>query len=127
MSNALIAGRAYVRNVHTTPAGLAPELDFEPLPVEQARCADGAGTLAPLFFSDEDFDIARAKAICARCALSDQCLAGALERQEAYGVWGGTLLIDGEPVRFARRRGRPAQERIEILAEEIRMPEHLVA
>ena len=33
------------------------------------RCADGNGTLTPLFFSDDLIDIARAKAICAKCAL----------------------------------------------------------
>ena len=32
-----------------------------------ARCADGNGTLTPLFFSDHVLDIARAKAICAKC------------------------------------------------------------
>ena len=37
-----------------------------PLP----RCADGNGTLTPLFFSDDVIDIARAKAICAKCPLS---------------------------------------------------------
>ena len=116
-----------VQLVLTTPAGLHPDLDFEPLPMERARCADGAGTLAPLFFSDDDFDVARAKAICARCPLRAQCLSDALERREAYGVWGGTLLIDGEPARFARRRGRPARHRIEVLADEVRAPEHLVA
>ena len=31
---------------------------------QTARCADGNGTLTPLFFSDENIDIARAKAIC---------------------------------------------------------------
>lgn len=113
--------------VQLTPAGLDPEIGFEPLPTRRARCADGAGTLAPLFFSDDDFDIARAKAICARCALATECLENALARNEAYGVWGGTLLIDGEPVRFARRRGRPARDRIEITADEIRTPAHLVA
>ena len=34
------------------------------------RCADGNGTLTPLFFSDHVLDIARAKAICAKCALA---------------------------------------------------------
>jgi WhiB family redox-sensing transcriptional regulator len=59
-------------------------------PVKQtARCADGNGTLTPLFFSDENIDIARAKAICARCALSTSCLDSALEREEPWGVWGG--------------------------------------
>ena len=43
------------------------------------------------------------------------------------GVWGGTLLIDGEPVRFARRRGRPPAVRIESVVDEVPIPEHLVA
>lgn len=110
-----------------TPAGLDPDTVFEPLPLRRARCADGAGTLAPLFFSEDDIDIARAKAVCAKCMLSESCLQNALDRNEAYGVWGGVLLIDGEPTRFARRRGRPARDRIEIAAEEVPIPAHLVA
>ena len=93
----------------------------------RARCSDGNGTLAHLFFSDEDIDVARAKAICRTCTLSESCLQGALDRQEAYGVWGGVLLIDGEPVRFARRRGRPPLHRIEFVADEVPIPDHLVA
>ena len=50
-----------------------------------ARCADGNGTLAGLFFSDDDYDIARAKAICGPCGLAASCLDGAIERGEAYG------------------------------------------
>ena len=38
------------------------------------RCADGNGTLTPLFFSDDVIDIARAKAICAKCAFATGCL-----------------------------------------------------
>jgi hypothetical protein len=73
-----------------------------PLFIKQtARCADGNGTLTPLFFSDENIDIARAKAICTRCALSASCLDGALEREEPWGVWGGELIENG-------RRGRPS-------------------
>ena len=97
------------------------------LPAGRARCSDGSGTLAPLFFSDDDLDIARAKAVCRSCTISNACLSGALERNEAYGVWGGVLLIDGEPARFARRRGRPPVERIEVVAEEVPIPAHLVA
>lgn len=93
----------------------------------RARCSDGAGTLSHLFFSDEDLDVARAKAICRTCTLKESCLDGALARSEAYGVWGGVLLIDGEPARFARRRGRPPTHRIETVAEEVPIPEHLVA
>lgn len=96
-------------------------------PQGRPRCSDGAGTLAHLFFSDEDLDIARAKAICRTCALSATCFENALARNEAYGVWGGTLLIDGEPVTFARRRGRPPVHRIETVADAVIIPDHLVA
>ena len=78
-------------------------------PVKQtARCTDGNGTLTPLFFSDENIDIARAKAICARCALSTSCLDGALEREEPWGVWGGELIENGRIVLDRRPRGRPS-------------------
>jgi len=36
----------------------------------QARCNDGAATATGLFFSDDLLDIARAKAICAKCTVS---------------------------------------------------------
>ena len=73
-----------------------------------ARCGDGHGTLTPLFFSDELVDIARAKAICARCTLRGPCLTGALERVEPWGVWGGELLENGRIVHDKKPRGRPA-------------------
>src|SRR5262245_47983347 len=72
-----------------------------------ARCADGHATLVHLFFSDDEFDIARAKAICSRCPLRTSCLEGALERREAYGVWGGELLVEGMIIAVKRGRGRP--------------------
>lgn len=31
-----------------------------------------------------------AKAYCRACPVVDDCLAGALQRREAFGVWGGT-------------------------------------
>ena len=73
-----------------------------------ARCGDGHGTLTPLFFSDDIVDIARAKAICARCSLRGPCLTGALERLEPWGVWGGELIESGRIVADKRPRGRPA-------------------
>jgi len=72
-----------------------------------ARCADGNGTLTPLFFSDHVLDIARAKAICSRCALREQCLREALDREEPWGVWGGELLTMGRIVAHKRPGGRP--------------------
>ena len=53
------------------------EFSISTLPV--ARCADGNGTLTPLFFSDHVLDIARAMAICAKCGLrahGDRCTTG---------------------------------------------------
>lgn len=72
-----------------------------------ARCRDGNGTLTALFFSDDVHDIARAKAICAKCPLRIECLARALERAEPWGVWGGELLDGGRIVVVKRPRGRP--------------------
>lgn len=93
-----------------------------------ARCADGNGTLAHLFFSDDEFDIARAKAICGKCGLATPCLAGALERAEVYGVWGGQLVIDGQVVAVKRNRGRPPKTpRPPIVVDEVPLPPHLVA
>lgn len=74
-----------------------------------ARCTDGSGTLTPLFFSDDNVDIARAKAICARCSLTTECLRDALERLEPWGVWGGELLDNGHIVADRRPRGRPSR------------------
>ena len=92
-----------------------------------ARCSDGYGTFADLFFSDDDFDLARAKAICRRCALATSCLEGALARGEAYGVWGGQLLIDGEIAVAPPRRGRPPLKRTELVVDEVPAPPHRVA
>ena len=79
-----------------------------PIAKPVARCGDGHGTLTPLFFSDDIVDIARAKAICARCSLRGPCLTGALERLEPWGVWGGELIENGRIVADKRPRGRPA-------------------
>ena len=93
-----------------------------------ARCADGHGTLTHLFFSDDEFDIARAKAICQRCGLAEACLSGALERAEVYGVWGGQLVVDGVIVAVKRGRGRPPKHpRPVIVVDEVPVPPHLVA
>lgn len=94
----------------------------------RARCSDGNGSMSHLFFSTDDVDIARAKSICSRCALRPECLDGALDRHEPYGVWGGQLLVDGIPVRFAPRRGRPSSTpRVEFVVDEVPLPAHLVA
>jgi len=102
--------------------------DDEPLGTRYARCSDGNGTLSHLFFSDDDFDIARAKAICSKCGLRASCLAGALERGEVAGVWGGELVEDGAVVVLKRRRGRPPKvARPVLVVDEVPVPPHMVA
>jgi WhiB family redox-sensing transcriptional regulator len=88
-----------------------PEPDLEPdeavIQTVGPRCADGNGTLTPLFFSDDLVDIARAKAMCTKCPLRANCLRDALDREEPWGVWGGELLLNGRIVTSKRPCGRP--------------------
>ena len=84
------------------------------------RCADGNGTLTPLFFSDDVIDIARAKAMCGKCPLADTCLSEAIDREEPWGVWGGELLLNGRIVKNKRPCGRPPKvPRPELIIDEL--------
>ncbi len=88
--------------------------------IANGRCADGAGTLASLFFSEDLFEIAQAKAICSNCDMTDRCLSGALTRREPWGVWGGELLMNGKVLAAKRRRGRPPKVRpTELVMDEL--------
>ncbi len=60
-----------------------------------------------LFFAESPQDVEHAKAMCRRCGARIACLAGALERREPWGVWGGELLTCGAIVPGKRARGRP--------------------
>ncbi len=60
-----------------------------------------------LFFAESPSDVELAKALCQECPLRRACLAGALERQEPWGVWGGELFERGVVVPRKRPRGRP--------------------
>ncbi len=91
-----------------------------------ARCNDQAASLAGLFFSDELQDIAKAKLICAQCPVLGECLEGALERREPWGVWGGQLFRNGRVLASKRRRGRPPKHaRPEDELPDIPVPAHL--
>lgn len=54
--------------------------------------------------------LARAQTLCRTCPVTDQCLAGALERREPHGVWGGEIFSNGRVVRHKRARGRPSRD-----------------
>ena len=60
-----------------------------------------------LFFAESPADVELAKALCRTCPVRAACLAGALARQEPWGVWGGELFVQGVVVARKRPRGRP--------------------
>ncbi len=92
----------------------------------EALCQDDTGALTRLFFSDELQDIAEAKRICAQCPVLAECLQGALERREPWGVWGGQLFRNGRVLATKRRRGRPPKNpRPEDEFPEVPIPVHL--
>jgi WhiB family transcriptional regulator, redox-sensing transcriptional regulator len=67
-----------------------PEFAMPPTVLKYAACA---GEDPDLFFPDasqaSDNDTARAKAICARCPVRDECLKWAIDNQQIHGIWGG--------------------------------------
>ena len=63
-----------------------------------------------LFFAESPQDVEQAKAMCQGCRARLACLAGALERKEPWGVWGGELLMRGTIVPRKRPRGRPRKD-----------------
>lgn len=60
-----------------------------------------------LFFAESPADVELAKSLCVDCPVRKSCLAGAMERAEPWGVWGGELFVRGEIVARKRPRGRP--------------------
>ncbi len=60
-----------------------------------------------LFFAESPADVELAKSLCGPCPVRSECLIGALERREPWGVWGGELLVAGVVVARKRPRGRP--------------------
>ncbi|WP_425562418.1 WhiB family transcriptional regulator [Microlunatus aurantiacus] len=84
----------------TTLPGTGPsELDLRTLPCRRSD--------PDLWFAESPTDVESAKALCRDCPLRLECLAGAQERREPWGVWGGELFIQGVVVARKRPRGRP--------------------
>ncbi|HEY0485743.1 MAG TPA: WhiB family transcriptional regulator [Mycobacteriales bacterium] len=65
-----------------------------------------------LWFAERPADLERAKTHCAGCPLQEACLAGALERREPWGVWGGEIFERGVVIARKRPRGRPRKSEV---------------
>ena len=75
-----------------------------------------------LWFADSPAELELAKSLCGDCRVRVECLAGALERAEPWGVWGGEIFERGAVVPRKRPRGRPRKEdvaRNEILRAQV--------
>jgi WhiB family transcriptional regulator, redox-sensing transcriptional regulator len=86
-----------------------------PVAIVPAPALPGAGNARALpcagdpdlFFAESPDDVELAKSLCSDCPVRPACLAGAVQRREPWGVWGGELFIRGEIVARKRGRGRP--------------------
>ena len=117
-----------------TTAVLADEAGFEAVSEQvtasgRAAPAEVAGVAVPLtvassgrvlpctedpdlFFAESPEDVECAKDMCRDCPARLACLAGALERREPWGVWGGELFLRGEIIPRKRPRGRPRKHEV---------------
>jgi WhiB family transcriptional regulator, redox-sensing transcriptional regulator len=96
-------------NTRTGPAVLAGPMATVGLPNGLGLpCSDDP----ELFFAESPQDVESAKELCQGCPARRSCLAGALDRREPWGVWGGELFLRGEIVPRKRPRGRPRKTEV---------------
>jgi WhiB family transcriptional regulator, redox-sensing transcriptional regulator len=98
---------------HGPVAGPATIMGRAPLPAPATMAGVPSGRMLPctddpeLFFAEAPEDVEAAKELCRACPARIACFAGAIERREPWGVWGGELFLRGEVVPRKRPRGRP--------------------
>lgn len=86
------------------------------------------GNDSDLWFAQEQLQIENAQRLCRACPLQAQCLAGAVQRGEPCGVWGGELFEQGTVVAQKKPKGRPRNDAQLIEARaQIRLAQRLSA
>ena len=93
------------RSVVSAAAVIGPALD----PISRRSPADLPCRVQDpdLWFAETPAALEQAKQFCAGCPARVACLAGAISRQEPWGVWGGEIFDRGRIVARKRPRGRP--------------------
>jgi WhiB family redox-sensing transcriptional regulator len=76
--------------------------DLIPAWMDHAECS---GVDPDLFFPGrgDDVTLRKAKAVCSRCPVKDECLDHALAHGEKWGVWGGTSERERRQLRRAMK------------------------
>ena len=95
-----------------TATGSAALIGLDPLDPLSKQCPDDVPCRvqnADLWFADTPANLEVAKTFCRECPARLACLAGAIERREPWGVWGGEIFERGVVVPRKRPRGRPSK------------------
>jgi WhiB family transcriptional regulator, redox-sensing transcriptional regulator len=85
-----------------------PKTSLSPAPVRHplpCRVED-----PELWFAESPAQLELAKSLCTECPVREACLAGALDRAEPWGVWGGEIFDHGVVIARKRPRGRPRKD-----------------
>ncbi len=90
--------------MHLLERSAALLTDSADVPTAELPCHTGD---PDLFFAERPDDLEKAKVLCVDCPIRATCLAGALERGEPWGVWGGEIFDHGVVIARKRPRGRP--------------------
>ena len=75
---------------------------------EQQQHTPCAKSDPDLWFAERPAQLNLAKVLCGQCPIKAACLAGALDREEPWGVWGGEIVQQGVVLAYKRGRGRPS-------------------
>ncbi|MFF7210029.1 WhiB family transcriptional regulator [Streptomyces sp. NPDC008238] len=114
----VIQHRAGDEALRAAPPDPDPEVPLLPL-TELDDEIDRLGVPVPcrtydpeVFFAESPADVEYAKSLCQTCPVREACLAGAKDRREPWGVWGGELFVQGVVVPRKRPRGRPRKNAV---------------
>ncbi|MQA35028.1 WhiB family transcriptional regulator [Modestobacter roseus] len=95
--------RRGIDRTHLSTTGLSPA------PRRTLPCR--ASSDPDLWFAEAPAQLEQAKDLCLECPVRASCLAGALDRAEPWGVWGGEIFDRGVVIPRKRPRGRPPKVR----------------